>query len=149
MASLMQSTWTWANSSRWRGIGRPEELQSLGSQSRGWLSDWTTTLVVTWLFWTWTKFLLYEGQCIQSRPHRAVSESYTERPSEQGQRLTPHVSLPKSNTDVLVDLARTCRPRSPKGHPEGLVWRKRELYWEDREERRDLLVTLDPQDSLV
>ena len=149
MASLIQWTWTWANSSRWRGIGRPEVLQSLGSQSRGWLSDWTTTLVVTGLFSMWTKFLLYEGQCTQSRPHRAVSESYTERALEQGQRLTLPVSLPKSNTDVPVDLARTCRPRCPKGHPEGLVWRKWELYWEDREERRDLLVTVDPQDSLV
>ena len=59
--------WTWANSSRWRGTGWPEVLQPLGSQSQMWLSTWTT-LVENWLFWIWTKFLLYERPCIQAGP---------------------------------------------------------------------------------
>ena len=32
MASLMQWTWTWANSKRWWGTGRPGMLQAMGSQ---------------------------------------------------------------------------------------------------------------------
>ena len=32
MASPMQWTWTWANSGRWWGTGRPGMLQSMGSQ---------------------------------------------------------------------------------------------------------------------
>ena len=32
MASLMQWTWTWTNSGRWWGTGRPGVLQSVGSQ---------------------------------------------------------------------------------------------------------------------
>ena len=32
MASLMQWTWTWANSGRWWRTGRPGVLQSMGSQ---------------------------------------------------------------------------------------------------------------------
>ena len=39
-ASLMQWTWTWANSGRRWGIGRPGVLQSVGSQRVG--HDWTT-----------------------------------------------------------------------------------------------------------
>ena len=42
-ASLMQWTWTWANSRRWGGTWRPGMLQSMGSQSRTRLGDWTTT----------------------------------------------------------------------------------------------------------
>ena len=39
----MQWTWTWANSRRWWGTGRPGMLLSMGSQSQTWLADWTTT----------------------------------------------------------------------------------------------------------
>ena len=35
MALLMQWTWTWANSRRWWGTGRPDVLQSMGSQRVG------------------------------------------------------------------------------------------------------------------
>ena len=35
MASQMQWTWTWANSRRWWGAGRPGLLQSVGSQRVG------------------------------------------------------------------------------------------------------------------
>ena len=39
-ASPMQWTWTWVNSRRWWGTGRPGMLQSMGSQkSRTWLGD--------------------------------------------------------------------------------------------------------------
>ena len=40
MASPMQWTWTWTNSGRWWGTGRPGMLQSMGSQSRARLGDW-------------------------------------------------------------------------------------------------------------
>ena len=39
-ASPMQWTWTWANSRRWWGTGRPGVLQSMGSQRVG--HDWAT-----------------------------------------------------------------------------------------------------------
>ena len=46
MASLMQWTWTWANSRRWWGTGRPGVLHSLGLQRvKHELGDWTTTIV--------------------------------------------------------------------------------------------------------
>ena len=35
MASLMQWAWTWENSGRWWGTGRPGVLQSIGSQRAG------------------------------------------------------------------------------------------------------------------
>ena len=40
MALLMQWTWTWANSGRWWGTGRPGVLQSVGSQRVR--HDWAT-----------------------------------------------------------------------------------------------------------
>ena len=42
MASLIQWTWTWANSRWWQGTGRSGVLQSIGLQSRTWPGDWTT-----------------------------------------------------------------------------------------------------------
>ena len=42
-ASLTQWTWTWANSRRRWGTGKPGVLQSMGSQSWTRLGDWTTT----------------------------------------------------------------------------------------------------------
>ena len=42
MASLTQWTWTWANSKRWWGAGRPGVLQSLGLQRVG--HDWANEL---------------------------------------------------------------------------------------------------------
>ena len=35
MALLIQRTWTWANSGRWWGTGKPDVLQSMGSQRVG------------------------------------------------------------------------------------------------------------------
>ena len=49
MASLTQWTWVWANSGRvWR-IEEPGMLQSMRSQSRTRLSDWTRELSLVWL----------------------------------------------------------------------------------------------------
>ena len=42
MASPTQWTWVWVNSRSWLWwTGRPGVLQSMGSQSQTWLSDWT------------------------------------------------------------------------------------------------------------
>ena len=45
MASLIQWTWVWVNSRIWWWTGRPGMLQSMGSQSRTWLSDWTELIL--------------------------------------------------------------------------------------------------------
>jgi hypothetical protein len=42
-ASSTQQTWVWVSSRRWWRAGKPGVLQSMGSQSQKWLSDWTTT----------------------------------------------------------------------------------------------------------
>ena len=41
MASPTKWTWVWVNSGSWWWTGRPGVLQSMGSQSRTRLSDWT------------------------------------------------------------------------------------------------------------
>ena len=41
MASLTQWTWVWVSSSSWSCTWKPGMLQSLGSQSQAWLSNWT------------------------------------------------------------------------------------------------------------
>ena len=41
MASATQWTWVWENSGSWWWTGRPGVLQSMGSQSQTWMSDWT------------------------------------------------------------------------------------------------------------
>ena len=41
MVSLTQWTWVWASSGSWWWTGKPGVLQSIGSQSRTWLSNWT------------------------------------------------------------------------------------------------------------
>ena len=42
MISSTQCTWVWTNSGRWWWSGKPGMLQSMGLQSRTWVSDWTT-----------------------------------------------------------------------------------------------------------
>ena len=51
MVSLTWWTWVWASSGSWWWTGRPDVLQSLGLQSRTWLSDWTvlTSFMVYYL----------------------------------------------------------------------------------------------------
>ena len=41
MASQTLWTWVWASSGSWWWTGKPGVLQSMGSQSQIWLSDWT------------------------------------------------------------------------------------------------------------
>ena len=43
MVSPVQWTWTWANFRRWWGTERPGMPQSMGSHSRTWYGNWTTT----------------------------------------------------------------------------------------------------------
>ena len=50
MASSTQWTWVWANSGRWRRTGKPGMLQSMGSQSQTWLSNWTELIVTVNLY---------------------------------------------------------------------------------------------------
>ena len=57
-ASPVQWTWTWANSGRWWGTGRPGVLQSMGSHSQTRLGAWTT--------------LQLEETCLQQRRPRAA-----------------------------------------------------------------------------
>ena len=45
ITSLTQWTWVWVNSGSWWRTGRPGMLQSMGSQSQTWLSDWTDNLI--------------------------------------------------------------------------------------------------------
>ena len=40
MASLTRWTWVWARFGSWWWTGKPGVLQSMGSQSQTWLSDW-------------------------------------------------------------------------------------------------------------
>ena len=44
MATPMKWTWTWANSGRWWGTGRPEVLQSLAQKESALLGNCTTTM---------------------------------------------------------------------------------------------------------
>ena len=41
IASLTWCTWVWVSSRSWWWTGKPGVLQSMGLQSRTWLSDWT------------------------------------------------------------------------------------------------------------
>ena len=52
VASLTRWTWVWVDSGSWWWTGRPGVLQSMGSQSRTRLSDWTElhwTVLKRWL----------------------------------------------------------------------------------------------------
>ena len=52
MASVTQWTWIWARSRRWWRTGKSGVLQSVGSQSRTGMSDWTTTgCTLRWEWW--------------------------------------------------------------------------------------------------
>ena len=70
MASLTQQTWTWANSGRWWGVGKPGELWSMGLQSQTQLGDWTTTIRTTKheLHCILTHFYLFPFFPVEERP---------------------------------------------------------------------------------
>ena len=44
-ASLTRRTWLWASSRKWWMTRKPGMLQSTGSQSWTWLSNWTTNIL--------------------------------------------------------------------------------------------------------
>ena len=50
MASPIQWTWTWANSRRWWGTGKPGVLQSMGSQGVGhhWVTEQQQQTLIQW-----------------------------------------------------------------------------------------------------
>ena len=48
MISPTQWTWVWAGSRRWWRTGQPGMLQSMGSQSRTWLSDWSELILFSY-----------------------------------------------------------------------------------------------------
>ena len=57
MVSLTHWTWLWVNSRRWWRTGKPNVLQSMGSQSQTWLSDWTTMKMIEQLITSDTTFV--------------------------------------------------------------------------------------------
>ena len=56
MASPSQWTWVWVNSRSWWWTGRPGVLQSMGTKSQTWLSNWTELI----LLWIRFKILLFK-----------------------------------------------------------------------------------------
>ena len=84
MTSPTQWTWVWVSSRSWWWTGRPGVLQSMGSQSRTWLSDWTELTdareefggverasFLTWYVWIDPMEYLYLGDlcCRSKRVH--------------------------------------------------------------------------------
>ena len=55
MASLTQWTWIWVSSRSWWWTEKPGVLQSMGSQSRAWLSDWTVPIWIKIKYFNWNK----------------------------------------------------------------------------------------------
>ena len=62
MASLMQWTWTWANSGRWWGTGRTDVLQPMGSQRVGhyWMTEQQQYIIIFshWRFRVLNEFMI-------------------------------------------------------------------------------------------
>ena len=54
-ASLTWWTWVWESSRSWWWIGKSGMLQSMGSQSQIWLSNWTELIIVTPFVLHWTE----------------------------------------------------------------------------------------------
>ena len=84
MTSPSQWTWVWVSSRSWWWTGRPGVLQSMGSQSRTWLSDWTELTdareefggvewasFLTWYVWIDPMEYIYLGDlcCRSQRVH--------------------------------------------------------------------------------
>ena len=63
LASPTQWTWVWVNSGSWWWTGRPSVLQSMGSQSGTWLSNWTE---LNWKFLLLSIFGFFFWQCCEA-----------------------------------------------------------------------------------
>ena len=74
MASVTQWKWVETNSGRWWRTGKPGVLQSMGSQSRTRLSDWTASH-------SWNKNAQTTEVAAAPDPHRT-----------QGRACSPHLS---------------------------------------------------------
>ena len=70
MASTMQWTWTWANSGRWWGTGRPGVLQSMGLQRvrHDWVTEEQQQYRERWIEIGLWYFGGWQVQNLQSRP---------------------------------------------------------------------------------
>ena len=68
MASPTQWTWVSVNSRSWWQTERPGVLQSMGSQSRTRLSDWTE-LVVTFLWYEWEGYIPFPDLAPKNSPY--------------------------------------------------------------------------------
>ena len=59
MASLTQWTWVWVSSRSWWWTERPGMLQSTGSQSQTWLSNWTEHQTNGCILYTYIRTYIY------------------------------------------------------------------------------------------
>ena len=110
MASPTQWTWVWVDSGSWWWTGRPGVLQSMGSQSQTWLSDWTTASHPE-LRETIT--LPCEGVWGASRPFSFILNSQ----SRSGESAFPHdiwCFLPSCPPLPHITHQQSC-PRGPPG----------------------------------
>ena len=79
MASLTQWTWIWANSRRWWRTGKSGGLQSMGSQSRTRLSNWTARRDTRELGACWPSLCVSISLFLPRDHTRRMSVSATEK----------------------------------------------------------------------
>ena len=85
-----QWTWVWASSGSWWWTGKPCMLQSVGLQSRTWLSDWTKTTHS--LFYRWGNWGT-EGLRPVTLYQRKGSQVHSSAQRQQGLRKRPHFPI--------------------------------------------------------
>ena len=82
MASLTRWAWVWASSRSWWWRRKPGVLQSIGSQSRTWLSNWTE-LMEAEVSWTTMGFTGHtENSGCYPKNNRRPSKSCKSEPSK-------------------------------------------------------------------
>jgi len=82
MASLTRCAWVWASSRSWWWRRKPGVLQSIGSQSRTWLSNWTE-LMEAEVSWTTMGFTGHiENSGCYPKNNRRPSKSCKSEPSK-------------------------------------------------------------------
>ena len=92
MASLIQWTWVWVNSRSWWRTGSFGNLQSMESQSRTWLSDWTE---LNWrLPPTWRMMTMFWPQ--PHRPQTGWNQKVTISPSNLTINISEGITYPAS-----------------------------------------------------
>ena len=73
MASLTQWTWVWTDSGRQWKTGKPGMLQSMESQSRIWLSYWTTTAMYIPF---WVLSIYFYSHCVLNALAQICAPAY-------------------------------------------------------------------------